>query len=83
MFDLFAYLNCSHSPAVEDAWRLSGHQQPDRYTDIGFWTNLAKLLEDGGFTGMFFADTYNVANKFPSDMHGTCSRASGPRTHSP
>ena len=64
MFDLFAYLNCSHSPAVEDAWRLPEHEQPDGYTDVGFWTDLASSLEAGGFTGLFFADAYNVADNY-------------------
>ena len=71
MLDLFAYLNCSHSPTVEDAWQLSGHTQPDGYTDIAFWTELAELLEDGGFRGMFFADAYNVANNYQGEIAPT------------
>jgi FMN-dependent oxidoreductase (nitrilotriacetate monooxygenase family) len=74
MFDLFAYLNCSHSPTVEDAWQLSDHTQPDGYTDVAFWTNLAELLEDGGFTGMFFADAYNVANNYQGGIAPTVRR---------
>ena len=71
MLDLFAYLNCSHSPTVEDAWQLSGHTQPDGYTDIAFWTELAELLENGGFRGMFFADAYNVANNYQGEIAPT------------
>ncbi|ERH06173.1 MAG: FMN-dependent oxidoreductase, nitrilotriacetate monooxygenase family [Halonotius sp. J07HN4] len=71
MLDLFAYLNCSHSPTVEDAWQLSGHTQPDGYTDIEFWTELAELLENGGFRGMFFADAYNVANNYQEEIAPT------------
>lgn len=74
MFDLFAYLNCSHSPTVEDAWQLSDHTQPDGYTDVAFWTDLAELLEDGGFTGMFFADAYNVANNYQGSIDPTVRR---------
>ena len=75
MFDLFAYLNCSHSPTVEDAWRLPEHDQPDGYTDLDFWTGLASSLEAGGFAGLFFADAYNVADNFrdsvdPAIRHG-------------
>jgi len=74
MVDLFAYLNCSHSPTVEDAWQLPGHTQPDGYTDIEFWTELAELLEDGGFRGMFFADAYNVANNYQGEIAPTVRR---------
>ena len=74
MLDIFAYLNCSHSPTVEDAWQLPGHTQPDGYTDIEFWTNLAELLEDGGFRGMFFADAYNVANNYQGEIAPTVRR---------
>ena len=75
MFDLFAYCNCSHSPTVEDAWRLPEHEQADGYTDLEFWTALARRLERGGFTGIFFADAYNVANNYadsvaPTVRHG-------------
>ncbi|NKX86569.1 LLM class flavin-dependent oxidoreductase [Nocardia coubleae] len=37
--------------------------QSHRYTDIGYWTELAKLLERGRFDGIFIADvlgTYDV-----------------------
>lgn len=64
MLDLFAYLNCSHSPVVEDAWRDDRHKQPDGYRDVSFWIEVAKQLESGGFTGAFFADAYNVADNY-------------------
>lgn len=74
MFDLFAYLNCSHSPTVEDAWRLPEHEQPEGYTDLEFWTKVASLLEDGGFTGLFLADAYNVANNYRGTIEPTVRR---------
>lgn len=74
MFDLFAYVNCSHSPTVEDAWRLPDHEMADGYRDLGFWTDLATTL-DGAFAGLLFADAYNVADRYgdsvaPTVRHG-------------
>ncbi|PYZ96754.1 5,10-methylene tetrahydromethanopterin reductase [Alteribacter lacisalsi] len=53
----------------------AGHQSPgvwthpedqsDRFNDLSYWTDLAKMLEAGGFDGIFFADvlgTYDVYN---------------------
>ena len=74
MFDLFAYLNCSHSPTVEDAWRLPEHDQPDGYTELSFWTELVTQLEAGGFSGVFFADAYNVANNYDDSVAPTVRR---------
>ncbi|MEZ3117633.1 NtaA/DmoA family FMN-dependent monooxygenase [Halobaculum sp. MBLA0147] len=73
MFDLFAYVNCSHSPTVEDAWRLSDHEQADGYRDLGFWTELAGLLDDE-FAGLFFADAYNVADRYRGSVAPTVRR---------
>ena len=74
MFDLFAYLNCSHSPVVEDAWVDDAHEQPDGYRSLSFWTDLAERLESGGFTGAFFADAYNVANAYDDSIAPTVRR---------
>lgn len=74
MFDIFAYTNCSHSPVVEDAWKLQAHKQADGYTDLDFWTSLAVDLERGGFTGLFFADAYNVANNYEDSIAPTVRR---------
>ncbi|MEE6210495.1 NtaA/DmoA family FMN-dependent monooxygenase [Salarchaeum sp. III] len=68
--DLLAYANCSHSPAVEDAWRLPEHRQPDGYRDIDFWQSLARRL-DGAFSALFFADAYNVANTYEDSIRPT------------
>ncbi|WP_020495534.1 LLM class flavin-dependent oxidoreductase [Sciscionella marina] len=48
----------------------SGHQSPGlwrhpedqshRYTDLGYWTDLARLLERGGFDSLFIADVLGV-----------------------
>ncbi|GAA5115167.1 LLM class flavin-dependent oxidoreductase [Pseudonocardia adelaidensis] len=34
--------------------------QGHRYTDIGYWTDLARLLERGGFDALFLADVLGV-----------------------
>ncbi|MEU4709547.1 LLM class flavin-dependent oxidoreductase [Nocardia salmonicida] len=54
-------MNCvaHQSPGL---WRHP-QDQSHRYTDIGYWTELAKLLERGRFDGIFIADvlgTYDV-----------------------
>ncbi|MFI6572759.1 LLM class flavin-dependent oxidoreductase [Nocardia fluminea] len=54
-------MNCvaHQSPGL---WRHP-EDQSHRYTDIGYWTELAKLLERGRFDGIFIADvlgTYDV-----------------------
>jgi FMN-dependent oxidoreductase (nitrilotriacetate monooxygenase family) len=74
MFDLIAYTNCSHSPAVEDAWRAPDHEQSDGYRDLGFWTALADRLERGGFDALFFADAYNVADRYRGSVDPTIRR---------
>lgn len=74
MLDLFAYLNCSHSPVIEDAWRDERHGQADGYRDVSFWTGVAQQLEAGGFTGAFFADAYNVADNYEQSIEPTLRR---------
>jgi FMN-dependent oxidoreductase (nitrilotriacetate monooxygenase family) len=74
MFDLIAYTNCSHSPTVEDAWRASDHEQSAGYRDLDFWTGLASTLERGGFDALFFADAYNVADRYRGSVEPTIRR---------
>lgn len=64
---LFAYTNCSHSPVVEDAWRHPAHEQTDGVRDLSWWRGLARDLEAGGFDGLFFADSFNVADRYEDD----------------
>ncbi len=59
-FNAFA-MNCvaHQSPGL---WRHP-EDQSSRYTDLRYWTELAKLLERGRFDGLFLADvlgTYDV-----------------------
>ena len=53
-------MNCvaHQSPGL---WRHP--DQAGRYKDLGYWTDLAKVLEKGNFDGLFIADvlgTYDV-----------------------
>lgn len=36
-------------------WKLHGVDQP-RYTELGYWTQLAKVVEEGGFDALFLTD---------------------------
>lgn len=40
-------------------WRVPGDQS-HRYTDLAYWTDLARLLERGGFDSLFVADVLGV-----------------------
>ena len=54
-------MNCV-SHITHGLWRLPGNNR-ERFNDIEYWTELAKLLESGGFDAVFLADvigTYDV-----------------------
>ncbi|GIE99555.1 NtaA/DmoA family FMN-dependent monooxygenase [Paractinoplanes rishiriensis] len=54
-------MNCV-SHITHGLWRLPGNHR-ERFNDIEYWTELAKLLEAGGFDAVFLADvigTYDV-----------------------
>ena len=54
-------MNCV-SHITHGLWRLPGNNR-ERHNDIEYWTELARLLEDGGFDAVFLADvvgTYDV-----------------------
>jgi FMN-dependent oxidoreductase (nitrilotriacetate monooxygenase family) len=54
-------MNCV-SHITHGLWRLPENNR-ERFNDIEYWTELAKLLEDGGFDAVFLADvvgTYDV-----------------------
>ena len=38
--------------------------QTHRYTDIGYWVELAKLLDDGGFDNLFIADALGMIDVY-------------------
>ena len=47
-------MNCV-SHITHGLWRLPGNHR-ERYTDLTYWTELARIAEDGGFTAIFIAD---------------------------
>ncbi|HTU06795.1 MAG TPA: NtaA/DmoA family FMN-dependent monooxygenase, partial [Trebonia sp.] len=54
-------MNCV-SHITHGLWRLPGNNR-ERFNDIEYWTELAQLLESGGFDAVFLADvigTYDV-----------------------
>ncbi len=54
-------MNCV-SHITHGLWRLPDNNR-ERFNDIEYWTELARLLEDGGFDAVFLADvvgTYDV-----------------------
>lgn len=53
---LFAFDVVSPSHQTPGSWRREG-DEGHRYTDLNYWTDLARMLETAGFEGMFFADT--------------------------
>ena len=61
-------MNCV-SHITHGLWRLPDNNR-HRYTDIRYWTELARVLEDGGFDAVFLADVvgaYDVFRGGPAD----------------
>jgi FMN-dependent oxidoreductase (nitrilotriacetate monooxygenase family) len=61
-------MNCV-SHITHGLWRLPGNNR-HRYTDIRYWTELARIVEDGGFDAIFIADVigaYDVFRGGPED----------------
>ena len=52
---LFAFDVFAPSHLTSGSWRAEG-DQGHRYTDLSYWTGIAKKLEKAGFDGIFFAD---------------------------
>ncbi|QEU58005.1 hypothetical protein KDRO_A00180 [Kluyveromyces lactis] len=62
---LNAFLMSSPSNQVINSWRDKEDQSSHSAEDPQYWMKLAKLLENGGFTAVFFADVlgpYDVYN---------------------
>jgi len=60
ILNLFEMSCISH--ITHGLWRLPGNNR-ERFNDIDYWIELARLLEDGGFDAVFLADvtgTYDV-----------------------
>jgi alkanesulfonate monooxygenase SsuD/methylene tetrahydromethanopterin reductase-like flavin-dependent oxidoreductase (luciferase family) len=55
-FKLFAFDVQAPAHLTAGSWRNAG-DEGHRYTDLRYWTETAKVLEEACFDGMFFADT--------------------------
>jgi long-chain alkane monooxygenase len=55
-------MNCV-SHITHGLWRLPGNNR-ERFNDIEYWTELAKLLESGGFDAVFIADVIGTYDTF-------------------
>jgi FMN-dependent oxidoreductase (nitrilotriacetate monooxygenase family) len=53
---LFAFDVTAPAHLTAGSWRNDG-DQGHRYTDLQYWTGVARMLEDASFDGIFFADT--------------------------
>ena len=52
-FDMFTVGHLSFGQ-----WRNPKDRAKDKRRDLSYWTDLAKLLDRGGFTSLFLADTF-------------------------
>lgn len=55
-------------------WRHPQDRTSD-YTDIGYWVDLARLLDDGGFDLLFIADAVGQLDVFGGDASAALARA--------
>jgi len=55
-------MNCI-SHITHGLWRLPDNNR-ERFNDIDYWTDLARLLEDGGFDAVFLADVFGAYDVF-------------------
>ncbi len=61
ILNLFEMNTPSH--ITHGLWRLPGNNR-ERFNDIDYWIELAQLLEDGGFDGVFLADVVGAYDTF-------------------
>ena len=54
-------------------WRHPADRTAD-YTDVRYWVELARLLDDGGFDGLFIADAVGQLDVFGGDANAALSR---------
>ena len=59
--NLFEMACVSH--ITHGLWVLEGNNR-ERFTDIDYWTELAQLVESGGFDGIFLADVVGAYDVF-------------------
>jgi long-chain alkane monooxygenase len=57
--------------------------QSTRYNDLGYWVELAKLLERGKFDGLFIADVLGVYDTYQGSHEASVRRAMQVPVHDP
>ncbi|MWB99529.1 NtaA/DmoA family FMN-dependent monooxygenase [Agromyces seonyuensis] len=58
LFEMACVSHISHG-----LWSLPGNQR-HRFDELGYWSELAEILEDGGFHGVFLADVVGAYDVF-------------------
>ncbi|MBZ4487795.1 NtaA/DmoA family FMN-dependent monooxygenase [Microbacterium sp. cx-55] len=61
ILNLFEMNTVSH--ITHGLWTLPGNNR-HRYGELSYWTELAEILEDGGFDGVFLADVVGAYDTF-------------------
>lgn len=61
ILNLFEMACISH--ITHGLWRLPGNNR-HRFDELGYWTELAEILEDGGFDAVFLADVVGAYDVF-------------------
>ncbi|MFC7186464.1 LLM class flavin-dependent oxidoreductase [Halorubrum yunnanense] len=70
--NLFTMASVEHvSPG---SWTYPGDRSPE-YTDRGYWTEIARTAERGGFDAVFFADVRGVYDVYGDDRHTAVEKA--------
>lgn len=62
---LFAFEVFAPSHLTTASWRTDG-DEGYRYTDLQYWLETARMLEDASFDGLFFADTVGIHDVYAS-----------------
>ncbi|WP_211878271.1 LLM class flavin-dependent oxidoreductase [Pseudarthrobacter albicanus] len=66
---LFAFDILAPAHLTSGSWRNEG-DQGHRYTDLSYWTDVARMLEDAHFDGIFFADTIGYHDVYEGTADG-------------
>ncbi|MET3164798.1 UNVERIFIED_ORG: FMN-dependent oxidoreductase (nitrilotriacetate monooxygenase family) [Arthrobacter sp. UYEF10] len=66
---LFAFDILAPAHLTSGSWRNDG-DQGHRYTDLAYWTDVARMLEAAHFDGIFFADTIGYHDVYEGTADG-------------
>lgn len=56
-------------------WRREGDRSKDKQSDLTYWTDLAQILERGGITSLFLADTFGQHDVYKGSAEPTVRTA--------